>query len=76
MIIYLFGESAIHLTLEGLGNVNVQELGRNVREALHIPDSVQDAFTFWLCSPLLGKNFLSHLPSDIPTFVSTCRREV
>ncbi|XP_008330564.1 FERM domain-containing protein 8 [Cynoglossus semilaevis] len=53
VIIYLFGESAIHLTLEGLGNVNVQELGRNVREALHIPDSVQDAFTFWLCSPLL-----------------------
>ncbi|KAJ8348168.1 hypothetical protein SKAU_G00267570 [Synaphobranchus kaupii] len=29
------------------------ELGRSVREALHIPESAQDAFAFWLCSPLL-----------------------
>lgn len=52
---YLFGESAVHLTVEGLGNVTVQELGRSVREALNIPDSIQDVFAFWLCSPLLGK---------------------
>lgn len=55
MLIYLFGESAVHLTVEGLGSVTVQELGRSVREALNIPESVQDAFAFWLCSPLLGK---------------------
>lgn len=57
VLIYLFNESAVHLTLEGLGTVSVQELGRSVREALHIPDSTQDAFAFWLCSPLLGENF-------------------
>ncbi|XP_031427601.1 FERM domain-containing protein 8 isoform X2 [Clupea harengus] len=28
-------------------------MGRSVREALNIPDSAQDAFAFWLCSPLL-----------------------
>lgn len=60
MLIYLFGESAVHLNVEGLGSINVQELGRSVREALHIPESVQDAFAFWLCSPLLGKNFFPH----------------
>lgn len=53
VLIYLFGDSAVHLTLEGLGTVTVQELGRNVREALHTPESVQDVFAFWLCSPLL-----------------------
>ncbi|KAM9348675.1 FERM domain-containing protein 8 isoform 2-T2 [Symphorus nematophorus] len=53
VLIYLFGESAVHLSVEGLGSVNVQELGRSVREALNIPDSAQDAFAFWLCSPLL-----------------------
>lgn len=57
VLVYLFGESAVHLTVEGLGSVSVQELGRSVREALHIPESAQDAFAFWLCSPLLGKNF-------------------
>lgn len=55
VLIYLFGESAVHLTVEGLGSVTVQELGRSVREALNLPESVQDAFAFWLCSPLLGK---------------------
>lgn len=53
VLIYLFGESAVHLTVEGLGSVTVQELGRSVREALNIPDSIQDVFAFWLCSPLL-----------------------
>ncbi|XP_073335722.1 FERM domain-containing protein 8 [Pagrus major] len=53
VLIYLFGESAVHLTVEGLGSVNVQELSRSVREALNIPESAQDAFTLWLCSPLL-----------------------
>ncbi|XP_023132115.1 FERM domain-containing protein 8 [Amphiprion ocellaris] len=53
VLVYLFGDSAVHLTVEGLGSVTVQELGRSVREALHIPESVQDAFAFWLCSPLL-----------------------
>ncbi|XP_068186824.1 FERM domain-containing protein 8 isoform X2 [Antennarius striatus] len=53
VIIYLFGESAVHLCVEGLGSVNVQELGRSVREALHIPESAQDVFSLWLCSPLL-----------------------
>lgn len=60
VLVYLFGESAVHLTLEGLGTVSVQELGRSVREALHIPDSAQDVFAFWLCSPLLGENFVLH----------------
>ncbi|XP_029029845.1 FERM domain-containing protein 8 [Betta splendens] len=53
VLVYLFGESAVHLNVEGLGSVTVQELGRTVREALHIPESVQEAFAFWLCSPLL-----------------------
>lgn len=53
VLIYLFGDSAVHLSVEGLGSVSVQELGRSVREALNIPESVQDAFAFWLCSPLL-----------------------
>lgn len=60
VLVYLFGESAVHLTIEGLGSVNVQDLGRNVREALHIAESAQDAFAFWLCSPLLGRNIFSH----------------
>ncbi|XP_030293501.1 FERM domain-containing protein 8 [Sparus aurata] len=53
VLIYLFGESAVHLTVEGLGSVNVQELARSVREALNIPECVQDVFALWLCSPLL-----------------------
>ncbi|XP_040039103.1 FERM domain-containing protein 8 [Gasterosteus aculeatus] len=53
VLVYICGDSAVHLTLEGLGSVSVQELGRSVREALHIPDTAQDAFAFWLCSPLL-----------------------
>lgn len=53
VLVYLCGESAVHLTIEGLGSVNAQELGRSVREALHIAESAQDTFAFWLCSPLL-----------------------
>ncbi|CAN9501640.1 unnamed protein product [Ophioblennius macclurei] len=53
VLVYLFGDSAVHLSVEGLGSVTVQELSRSVREALHIPDSAQDAFAFWLSSPLL-----------------------
>ncbi|XP_037543387.1 FERM domain-containing protein 8 [Nematolebias whitei] len=53
VLVYLFGESAVHLSLEGLSSVTVQELGHSVREALQVPESVQDAFSFWLCSPLL-----------------------
>ncbi|XP_047235327.1 FERM domain-containing protein 8 [Girardinichthys multiradiatus] len=53
VLVYLFGESAVHLSVEGLGSVSVQELGHSVREALHIPESTQDPFAFWLCSPLL-----------------------
>ncbi|XP_076024443.1 FERM domain-containing protein 8 [Genypterus blacodes] len=53
VLIYLFGDSAVHLCVEGIGSVSVQELGRSVREAVQIPESVQDAFAFWLCSPLL-----------------------
>lgn len=56
VLVYLFGDSAVHLTVEALGSVSVQELGRSVREALQIPESAQDAFAFWLCSPLLGAN--------------------
>lgn len=55
VLIYLVGDSAVHLCVEGVSSVTVQELGRSVREALHIPDSAQEAFAFWLCSPLLGK---------------------
>lgn len=65
VLVYLFSESAVHLTLEGLGTVSVQELGQSVREALHIPDSAQDVFAFWLCSPLLGENFVVHTYSVI-----------
>ncbi|XP_053187939.1 FERM domain-containing protein 8 [Scomber japonicus] len=53
VLIYLFGETAVHLTVEGLGSVTVQELGRIVRETIHIPESAQDVFAFWLTSPLL-----------------------
>ncbi|XP_074528994.1 FERM domain-containing protein 8 [Halichoeres trimaculatus] len=53
VLIYLFGDSAVHLTVEGLSSVTVQELGRSVREALNVPESAQDVFAFWLCSPLL-----------------------
>lgn len=60
VLVYLFGESAVHLTIEGLGSVNAQELGRSVREALHIPEIAQDTFAFWLCSPLLGKSPFPH----------------
>lgn len=55
----------MHLTIEGLGTVNVQDLGRNVREALHIAESAQDAFAFWLCSPLLGRNTLMNTAEKI-----------
>ncbi|XP_072230734.1 FERM domain-containing protein 8 [Leuresthes tenuis] len=53
VLVYMFGDSAVHLSVEGLGSVTVQELSRSVRESLNIPDSVQDVFAFWLCSPLL-----------------------
>ncbi|XP_033968887.1 FERM domain-containing protein 8 [Trematomus bernacchii] len=53
VLVYLCGDSAVHLTVEGLGSVSVQELGRSVREALHIPETAQDAFALWLSSPLL-----------------------
>lgn len=61
VLVYLFGDSAVHLSVEGLGSVTVQELSRSVREALHIPESAQEAFAFWLCSPLLGKKFFPTL---------------
>lgn len=62
VLVYLCGESAVHLTIEGLGSVNAQDLGRSVREALNIAESAQDTFAFWLCSPLLGRSpFLSQL---------------
>ncbi|KAM6907285.1 FERM domain-containing protein 8 [Xenentodon cancila] len=53
VLVYLFGDSAVHLSVEGLSSVSVQELGRSVRDALHIPESTQEVFAFWLCSPLL-----------------------
>ncbi|KAF6722290.1 FERM domain-containing protein 8 [Oryzias melastigma] len=53
VLVYLCGDSAVHLSLESLCSVTVQELGRSVREALHVPESLHDAFAFWLCSPLL-----------------------
>ncbi|TRY99275.1 hypothetical protein DNTS_022826 [Danionella cerebrum] len=53
LLVYLASDSAVHLTLEGLGCMNAQELGRNVREALNIPNSAADVFAFWFCSPLL-----------------------
>ncbi|XP_076875650.1 FERM domain-containing protein 8 isoform X2 [Brachyhypopomus gauderio] len=53
VLVYLVSDSAVHLCVEGVGCVCVQELGRNVREVLNIPDSAQDAFAFWLSSPLL-----------------------
>lgn len=63
VLVYLFGDSAVHLTIEGIGSITVQELGRSVREALNIPESVQDVFAFWLCSPLLELQLkLRHQP--------------
>uniref|UniRef100_A0A3B5LI65 FERM domain-containing protein 8 n=1 Tax=Xiphophorus couchianus TaxID=32473 RepID=A0A3B5LI65_9TELE len=62
VLVYLFGESAVHLSVEGLGSVSVQELGRSVREALQIPESAPDAFAFWLCSPLLLQLKVRHQP--------------
>uniref|UniRef100_A0A3P9H314 FERM domain-containing protein 8 n=1 Tax=Oryzias latipes TaxID=8090 RepID=A0A3P9H314_ORYLA len=53
LLVYLCGDNAVHLSLESLSSVTVQELGRSVREALQIPESLHDAFAFWLCSPLL-----------------------
>ncbi|KAG5284654.1 hypothetical protein AALO_G00029030 [Alosa alosa] len=53
VLVYLVTDSAVHLCVDGVGCVSVQEMGRSVREALNTPDSVQDAFAFWLCSPLL-----------------------
>ncbi|XP_062262092.1 FERM domain-containing protein 8 [Platichthys flesus] len=53
VLVYLFGDSAVHLTVEGLGSVTVTELGRSVHEALNVPEAAHDAFAFWLCSPLL-----------------------
>ncbi|XP_061753885.1 FERM domain-containing protein 8 isoform X1 [Nerophis ophidion] len=53
VLIYLFGDSVVHLSVEGLGSVTVMELSRSVREALHVPECAQDAFGFWLSSPLL-----------------------
>ncbi|XP_054610288.1 FERM domain-containing protein 8 isoform X2 [Dunckerocampus dactyliophorus] len=53
VLVYLFGDSVVHLSVEGLGSVTVQELGRSVREALHAPECAQEAFAFWLSSPLL-----------------------
>ncbi|KAK0143954.1 FERM domain-containing protein 8 [Merluccius polli] len=53
VLVYLAGDRVVHLTIEGVGGVSVQELGRDVRDALRIPDAMHDAFAFWLCSPLL-----------------------
>ncbi|XP_051973614.1 FERM domain-containing protein 8-like [Xyrauchen texanus] len=53
LLVYLASDSAVHLTLENLGGVNAQELGRNIREVLNIPNSAVDVFAFWFCSPLL-----------------------
>ncbi|CAL8363007.1 unnamed protein product [Lota lota] len=53
VVIYLVDDYSVPLTVEGLGVVSVQELGRSVRDELRIPDAAQDAFAFWLCSPLL-----------------------
>lgn len=63
LLVYLASDSAVHLTLEGLGCMNAQELGRNVREALNIPNSAVDVFAFWFCSPLLDLQLKpKHLP--------------
>ncbi|XP_072515109.1 FERM domain-containing protein 8 [Salminus brasiliensis] len=53
VLVYLVGDSAVHLCVEGVGSVCVQELGRLVRQPLGVAESDQDAFAFWLCSPLL-----------------------
>ena len=56
VVIYLVGDFApVPLTVEGLGSVSVQELARDIRQALRIPETAQDAFALWLCSPLLGR---------------------
>lgn len=77
VLVYLVGDSAVHLCVEGVACVSVQELGRSVREALHIPDSAMDAFAFWLCSPLLGNDRSLSLyappPSSSPSPLTTVR---
>lgn len=54
VLVYLVSDGAVQVCVESVGGVCVQELGRSVRDALNIPDSAQDIFAFWLCSPLLG----------------------
>ncbi|GAA6093379.1 FERM domain-containing protein 8, partial [Tachysurus ichikawai] len=53
VLVYLVSDGAVQVCVESVGCVCVQDLGRSVRDALNIPDSAQDVFAFWLCSPLL-----------------------
>ncbi|XP_058267923.1 FERM domain-containing protein 8 [Hemibagrus wyckioides] len=53
VLVYLVSDGAVQVCVESVGCVSVQDLGRSVRDALNIPDSAQDIFAFWLCSPLL-----------------------
>ncbi|KAK3521581.1 hypothetical protein QTP70_014773 [Hemibagrus guttatus] len=53
VLVYLVSDGAVQVCVESVGCVSVQDLGRSVRDALSIPDSAQDVFAFWLCSPLL-----------------------
>ena len=69
VLVYLVGDSAVHLCVEGVGCVSVQELGHSVREALHIPDSAMDVFAFWLCSPLLGNDNSLCNAANAPLFL-------
>nr|XP_015194344.1 PREDICTED: FERM domain-containing protein 8 [Lepisosteus oculatus] len=53
VLVYLVNDTAVQLTVESLPSVSAQDLGRTVREALQLPETAQDAFAFWLSSPLL-----------------------
>ncbi|XP_066506920.1 FERM domain-containing protein 8 [Hoplias malabaricus] len=53
VLVYLVSDGVVQLSVEGVVSVCVQDLCRLVRHALEVPDSDQDAFAFWLCSPLL-----------------------
>ncbi|XP_062869888.1 FERM domain-containing protein 8 [Trichomycterus rosablanca] len=53
VLVYLVSDGVVQVCVENVASVCVQELGRTVRDALSVPDSSHDVFSFWLCSPLL-----------------------
>ncbi|XP_069500827.1 FERM domain-containing protein 8 isoform X2 [Ambystoma mexicanum] len=51
--VYFINDSSVALNVDGLTSMTSHELHRIVREALLLPEITQEAFSFWLLSPLL-----------------------